>query len=135
VILRLFTIFTNQNTPHTITMKHLESKMQINCVRWFRLQYPQYAKLLFSVPNGGARKESEAKILKAEGATPGVADLVLLVGNKTHHSLCLELKTEKGKQSPSQKEWQATAEQNGNKYVIVRSIYEFISEVKKYLAS
>jgi hypothetical protein len=116
-------------------MKHIESKMQINCVRWFRLQYPQYAKLLFSVPNGGSRRLAEAKILKAEGATPGVADLVLLVGNKTHHSLCLELKTEKGKQSPSQKEWQQVAEQNGNKYVIVRSIYEFIDVINNYLSN
>jgi hypothetical protein len=116
-------------------MKHIESKMQINCVRWFRLQYPQYAKLLFSVPNGGARRLAEAKILKAEGATPGVADLILLASNGTYNSLCLELKTEKGRQSDSQKEWQQVAEQNGNKYVIVRSIYEFISEVKKYLAS
>ena len=116
-------------------MKHLESKMQINCVRWFRLQYPQFAKLLFSVPNGGARLKSEAKILKAEGATPGISDLILLVPNKDYHSLCIECKTEKGKQSTSQKEWQEVAEQNGNKYVIVRSIYEFISTIKDYLSN
>ena len=97
-------------------MKHEESRMQMACVRWFRLQYPQYAKLLFSVPNGGARTLTEGKILKFEGTVAGVSDLILLIGNKEHHSLCL-------------------AESAGNKYVIVRSISEFIKSVTSYISN
>lgn len=50
------------------------------CVSWFRLKYPAIGKLLFAVPNGGARSRTEAAIMKAEGVTAGVADLILLIG-------------------------------------------------------
>lgn len=50
------------------------------CVGWFRLQYPAVGKLLFAVPNGGARSRTEAAIMKAEGVTAGVTDLILLLG-------------------------------------------------------
>lgn len=46
--------------------------MQRMCVGWFRLQYPAVGKLLFAVPNGGARSRTEAAIMKAEGVTAGV---------------------------------------------------------------
>ena len=36
-----------------IKMKSKEAQLQTTCVRWFRLQYPEYARLLFAVPNGG----------------------------------------------------------------------------------
>lgn len=60
-------------------MKHLESNIQRAFVRWFRLQYPEYALNLTSVPNGGLRSKTEAAIMKAEGMTAGAADLLLLV--------------------------------------------------------
>ena len=40
--------------------RHEESQIQRSCLRWFRLQYPQYALLCFAVPNGGARNKREA---------------------------------------------------------------------------
>lgn len=48
--------------------------MQRMCVGWFRFQYPAVGKLLFAVPNGGARSRTEAAIMKAEGVTAGVTD-------------------------------------------------------------
>ena len=60
-------------------MKHIESRLQIACVRWFRMQYPQYKLMLFSVPNGGKRTLMEAIIMKNEGVVAGVSDLILLV--------------------------------------------------------
>lgn len=30
-----------------------EHNIQVNCVKWFRLQYRNYASLLFAIPNGG----------------------------------------------------------------------------------
>ena len=47
--------------------KDIEHSLQVCCVHWFRLQYPQYATLLFAVPNGGARNAITAGKLKAEG--------------------------------------------------------------------
>lgn len=114
-------------------MKHLESKMQQNCVLWFRMQYPELAPLLFAVPNGGKRTIIEAQILKREGVMSGVADLILLVPRHGYASLCIEMKTKDGKQSSAQKEWQKKAETHGNKYLVVRSVDEFVFVVRAYL--
>lgn len=114
-------------------MRHIESVIQQNCVSWFRLQYPQLALLLVAVPNGGARRRVEGGIMKAEGVTRGVSDLVLFYPAKHYHALCVEMKTPIGKQQPSQKIWQQKVEWAGYKYVICRSVEEFIAEINAYL--
>lgn len=48
----------------------------------------------FAVPNGGARNKREAGILKGEGVTAGVADMILLKPSGGFASLCIEFKTE-----------------------------------------
>ena len=115
-------------------MRNVESKIQIACVNWFRYQYPQYKKLLFSVPNGGARNNITGAILKAEGALAGVSDLILLKSYGCYSSLCIEMKQPNGRQQDSQKEWQKAVESVGNKYVVCRSLEEFIEVVNDYLA-
>jgi hypothetical protein len=114
-------------------MKHIESDLQSACVRWFRYQYPKYAKILFSVPNGGHRNKLTAINMKREGQVAGVSDLILLVTNGKHSSMCIEIKVDKGKQTDLQKEFQQVAEQYGNKYVICRSFDEFKTEIETYL--
>ena len=116
-------------------MRHIESQIQQDCVTWFRLQYPKIGRLLFAVPNGGARNAREAAIMKGEGVTAGVADLILLIPSGPYSSLCIEFKTasKTSRQTPTQKEWQALAEANGNKYVVCRSIEDFQREIRGYL--
>lgn len=113
--------------------RHIESYLQRNCLKWFRLQHPNLRLLLFAVPNGGARNKREAGILKAEGVTAGVADMILLTPSGGYGSLCIEFKTEDGRQQQTQKEWQQAAETAGNKYVIVRSFDDFKDEISRYL--
>lgn len=117
--------------------RHEESDLQRSCIRWFRLQYPKLAKVCFAVPNGGWRNRREAGILKAEGVTPGVADVILLTPSGGYASLCLEFKTEsKGStQRESQKGWQAAAEEAGNRYEIIRTFDRFREVVNEYLAA
>lgn len=114
--------------------RHIESHLQRNCFTWFRLQYPRLRLLLFAVPNGGFRNKKEAGIMKAEGVTAGVADVILLMPSGGFASLCVEFKTEDGRQRATQKEWQTAAEGAGNKYVIVRSFDEFKEQIEKYLS-
>lgn len=114
-------------------MRHLESTMQKNCITWFRLQYPEYSLVLFSVPNGGRRDKITASILKAEGAVAGVSDVILLLPRHGYSSLCIEFKTKDGRQSKSQKEWQKAIEDAGSKYVVIRSFDEFRKEIDNYL--
>ena len=111
--------------------RHIESQIQQSCVKWFRLQFPEIGLLLFAVPNGGARNKREAGILKGEGVTAGVADMILLKPSGGFASLCIEFKTEeKGStQRETQKQWQKAAEAAGNKYVICRSFDDFRKEV------
>lgn len=116
------------------TLRHsLEHRLQCACVRWFRLAYPQHHHNLFAVPNGGYRTPATAAKIKAEGALPGVSDLILLIARGDYHGLLIEMKTDKGRQSEAQREWQRKIEADGYKYVVVRSIEEFIKVVETYL--
>lgn len=113
--------------------RDLEHRLQCACVRWFRLAYPQHHHNLFAVPNGGYRTPATAAKIKAEGALPGVSDLILLIARGGYHGLLIEMKTDKGRQSEAQREWQRLIEADGYKYVVVRSIEEFIKVVTDYL--
>lgn len=114
-------------------MKSREAEIQSACVRWFRYQFPKLAPLLFAVPNGGSRNLFEAKNLKAQGVVPGVADLILLVPSSGYASLCIEMKHGKNTQTDLQKQFQEAAEKAGNRYVVCRSVDDFIFSVKSYL--
>lgn len=124
-------------------LQHIESELQQSCVKWFANQYPLY--WLFSVKNsskmGGKKVKGkngkdialEAIIAKREGLRKGVADLQLLYGNGEHYSLFLELKTDVGKQSKEQKEFEAYCHQNNFRYEVIRSLDQFIRVVNDYL--
>lgn len=115
------------------SQKHFESELQRQCKAWFDLQYPEYKKLCFAVPNGGRRNAIEAKIMKAEGVEAGVADMLMLIARWGYHGLCIEMKYGKNKQSELQKEWQKLAEGQGYKYVVIYSFDDFRQTIESYL--
>jgi hypothetical protein len=80
--------------------------------------------LIFSVPNGGSRNVIEAKKFKATGLLAGVSDLIILKPNSK--TIFIEVKTETGKQSQVQIDFQKKVEDMGFKYYLVRSLKEFI---------
>lgn len=117
-----------------------ESQMQSACVYWFRLQYRKLAKLLIAVPNGavlkGDAKERGQQMnrLKKEGLVVGAADLILLVPSGDCGFLCLEAKTETGKQTDNQKAFEKAVIETGvGGYAIFRSLEEFQNIIKTYL--
>lgn len=116
--------------------RHIESQLQINCVAWFRLRYSSVADMLFAVGNGGKRNRVEAAIMKAEGVTAGVSDLILLVGRGGYGALCIEMKTTaRGSGlSDAQRRWQGNAARYGNRIVTCRTFDEFVTEVSAYMA-
>lgn len=115
-------------------MIHEESVIQRACVKWFRLSHRRLSNLLFSVPNGAKMSITQAKVMKAEGLLSGVSDLILLYPSSKHHGLCVEMKIVKGRQSDSQREFQRAVENAGYKYIICRSIDDFINEIGNYLS-
>lgn len=113
---------------------HAEDDLQMQCVRWFRLQFPQLSRLLHHSPNGGRRDTREGARFKQMGTQPGFPDLILLVPSKGYHALMLELKTRTGRQQDSQKDYQRLIEAQGYRYLIVRSLEQFQLEVNTYLS-
>lgn len=114
-------------------MKHNEDYLQMSCVRWFGLQYPEYARLLHHSPNGGYRNAREAARFKAMGTRAGFPDLILLVARGGYHFLAVEMKTDKGKQSEFQREYERLITEQGGIYYVCRDIESFISIVNGYM--
>lgn len=117
--------------------RHVESHMQRMCVGWFRLQYPAVGKLLFAVPNGGARSRTEAADNESGGRNrrryrpyPG------LLGRGGFNALCIEMKTtdRHSALSDAQIEWRSLAITNGSRHVVCRTLEEFQSEIRWYMA-
>lgn len=126
-------------------MKHKESDLQIRCLKWFRYQYPAYARLMEHPHNeGNGLNRRQQSIANAEGVTKGVADLILHVPVESYKfdafnfgpftSLAVEMKTATGRQSKEQKEWQRFFEAAGGRYIVCRSYDDFVSEVTRYVS-
>lgn len=114
-------------------MIHEESRLQSACYRWFNMQYREFYGLAFSVPNGAKVSQSQARVLRAEGLTSGVADMIVLIPRHGYHGLMVEFKTTKGVQSQTQKHFQAMVESQGYLYCIVRSCVAFMDLINTYI--
>ena len=109
-----------QATKPRKAARHDEDDLQASIVRFFAYQYPEFAGLLFAVPNGGQRNAREGARLKAGGVVAGVSDLVLIVPRP--HILLLEVKVKGGKLSDAQKVWHGKAAAAGHTVAVA---YDF----------
>lgn len=114
-------------------MRHLEDQLQKSIVKYWDYVYPKLKPYLVCVPNGGKRNAIEAAKFKQMGVRAGFPDLVLFVPNRFYPFMGIELKTKTGRQSESQKTYQQEFESIGAKYVICRSLDDFIREIEEYL--
>lgn len=112
-------------------MKNEESKLQIECVKWFGLQYPKH--IIAAIPNGGKRSKITAGIMKQEGVLKGMPDLIVPHPNGTYCGLFIEMKYGKNKASKEQKELISKLTENGYKVEICYSIDEFMKVCNEYL--
>ena len=102
-------------------MRHKEDNLQIACVSWFTMHSRKLSCLLHHSPNGGARNKKEGARFKTMGVRKGFPDLILLIPNRRYPYLCVELKTEDGRQSPEQKAYQKLVDEAGGLYLLTRS--------------
>jgi hypothetical protein len=112
------------------------------------LQHPALSYNLIAYPAGDIRKKEykqtregniihyspAGKRLKDEGVIAGVSDLILFHGNSMYHGLCIEMKASKNNQQQSQISWQHRVEAEKYKYVVCRSIEEFMNVINDYLS-
>lgn len=103
--------------------KHKKEEHYLQCQIVNYLRASGY--LVFAIANGGSRNAIEGANLKKEGVLAGVADLQVLLNNGK--SLFLEVKTEKGKQQQTQKDFEERCKELGHNYHIVRSIEDVIN--------
>lgn len=119
--------------------RHDESTLQTACVRWFRYSYPKFRLLLFSIPNGAklhgdaVARAKQWQRLVGEGAVAGAADLFLAIPSGDYSGLFIEMKTKKGKQSATQKAFEADVVENGFGYAVPRTFEQFERIVTNYL--
>ena len=116
-------------------MKTNEHQLQVACVNYFRIKYPNY--LIFSIPNAGKRSVRAGVYYKAEGLVAGVPDLFVPEPCGYFSGLFIEMKTESknSKPSPAQVEMIKKLQARGYKVVICRSLDNFITEVTNYFKS
>lgn len=106
---------------------YAESKFQQAAVTALRLNKI----FVFSVPNGMKLKITQARIAKAEGLTSGCSDVIILLPKS--RAIFVEFKNPngKGRQSPTQKEFQDTVTNLGFEYKIWdkwEQVQEFIKK-------
>jgi len=112
-------------------MKNEESKLQQNCVKWFRYQFPEPKYLIYANANGGQRNVITAKIMKGEGVRAGVPDLTIL---SQGHIFFVEMKSEKGRLSENQKEVMIMLSNYGIRTHTVYSFDQFMEVCNKELS-
>jgi len=110
-----------------------EHQLQKSCVEWFGLQYPKLQRNLMAIPNGAKRDPRSGRWYKEEGMRAGAPDLILLVPSKDYHTLCIEMKTEKGRLSASQVLMEVELSNHNNKYVVCRCLDDFMNEINNYI--
>ncbi len=108
-----------------------EDKLQSECVKWFRLQYPQHT--LFAIPNGGNRSIITGSLLKKTGTLAGVADLFLMHSEHGYNGLFVEMKVGKNKLTDTQQQFCFKATNAGYSYKVCKSFDEFMTVINEYI--
>ena len=106
-----------------------EARIQKEIVMFFNNEYPELRGCLCYNNNnsvGGLR----GKLNKFLGVVKGRSDMVLYYKG---FSVMIELKTEKGRQSDSQRAWQYLMINQGFRYYIIRSLEEFKELITKII--
>lgn len=111
-----------------------ESALQIQCVKWFDMQYPYWSTYLYHIRNGGSIKSPrEGLKFKRMGVRKGVPDLFLSVPTHEHHGFYIELKKKGGKPSDEQLANGYRYLDLGYKFAIIDDLDTFILEVNQYM--
>jgi len=108
-----------------------ETIIQTTFIHWLRCNHPD---LLFTIaPSGMKLPIGVAVRMKKMGYSAGTPDVMIFRPSGDYHGLFIELKTERGKLSPEQKEWSSRLNAMNYKSVVCRSVADAIMEVLKYL--
>lgn len=112
----------------TVKLVTPEKSIQKQVVSFLKTYYPTL--FFLSIRNEGKRSLREGKEAKDMGLRSGASDLYILYKGQ---SLFLELKSEKGKQSVPQKEFETLVKNNGAIYELAYCFSDAIIIIKKFI--
>jgi hypothetical protein len=110
-----------------------EQQEQCAFASWFRVQYPQHAKLMNIVSIGenvGARRMS---MLKRMGLSPGYPDIMIFLPRDGFHGMLIELKTSKGRLQKNQVEIHEILKAQGYFVVTCYGWGDAVEATKRYI--
>lgn len=124
--------------PRTPRAKHIdrEGLEQAALMTEIRLRYPDAAKLLYHVPNGGHRHKQVAVKLKDQGVKAGVPDLVLPMARGGWFGLYIEFKAKPpfdAAVSSSQDAYLQALTAQGYLAVVCRGSIDALEAIRAYL--
>lgn len=117
-------------------MSREEDRIQMMCVRWFKLAHNE--KIITSFPAGYVfsgdeiKRSRTGKRMKDMGYMNGTPDLLIPHANRFYHGLFIEMKTEKGVLNANQKEAMQELQNNSYKCEVCRSLEDFMKTVNTY---
>ena len=107
-----------------------EAQIQQSIFKWYHnnfcLKHHEPQNICFSVPNESSNVK-EQMYKKSLGLIAGISDLIVITKNEV---IFVEVKTQTGRQSKKQKEFQSKVETLGYKYLLVRSLEDFKKQMK-----
>lgn len=110
-------------SPSRRPRRHIEDALQISTRALFDRIFDSADVVCLHVPNGERRDKAAAGRLKAMGTLAGTADWFLSWrGPRPPFIGWIEMKAERGRQSPEQKAFQARVTALGHHYAICRSL-------------
>ena len=113
-------------------MSKAEQRLQTAIVKYIRLAYPH---TLFTATMGGVKLNSwsQRNALKATGYLKGVADLLIFESKESYKGLFIEVKTDIGKTTKEQKEFQTNAIARGYLCICCKGFDETKNIIDDYL--
>ena len=113
--------------------KHTESSEQIAAMDWLREQYPHIAEHTMHIGNERKATFYMGQIMKRMGILKGASDLFMAWPNSGYHGLFIEVKSQKGRLTPHQKEFLKRMQKVGYKAEVCFGANEIINTIENYL--
>ena len=115
-------------------MAYQESYEQQAFFMWAAYAASHYPglELMHAISNGGKRDAREAARLKREGVKAGIPDIFLPVTQGIYAGLYIEMKSEKGRLSPAQRDMLQELKAQGYAVCVCRGCEEAVGAIKDY---
>lgn len=114
-------------------MQHQQAVFKWSQQPIIRRAFPEL-RLMYHIPNERFCTPAQGRQLKLAGVRSGVPDLELPVARKGYTGLHIEMKSENGKVSDTQKWWIDELEKQGRKCIVCYGYREAIEALRWYLS-